>query len=66
MKFKVDKKKFFIILADSGKLEKNVIKDACSSRQVIGKIRNGEPLRADTVGKIAKALGCSAKDLLED
>ncbi len=64
---KLDEKKLFVIMANKGMLLKDLCEAAPISRENLWAIRKGKqiPLPA-TLGRIAKALGVSVADIIEE
>ena len=64
---KIDKQKILVLLAEKGMLYKDMCLKAGISEAEFRKIRSGErnPKPA-TIGKIAKAIGVSVKDIIQE
>ncbi len=63
----VDKQKFMLLMANKQISLLNLSKDSGVSSTTICRIQRGEgSCKPATVGKIAKALNCDVKELLED
>lgn len=63
---KINARKFFSMCAERGYLLRDVATLTGVCYNTLRRIRNGEPVRLDTLRKIAKALNVSPEKLLED
>ncbi len=54
----------YTALAESGLSTKDMLKRACITARTWAKARTGQPIRAQTAGKIAKALNVPVLSLL--
>ena len=61
----INAQKFFGICADRGLMLKDVCKIAGVGYPTLQKIRKGTPIRLDTVGKLAAALGLKAEEIIK-
>lgn len=62
---KLDKKKFEIAQARTCKCTNDVLNSGIS-KGTLSRAMNGEDLKPDTIGRIAKALGVDVTEILED
>ena len=61
----INAQKFFGICADRGLMLKDVCKIAGVGYPTLQKIRKGTPIRLDTVGRLAAALGLKAEEIIK-
>ena len=61
----INAQKFFGICADRGLMLKDVCKIAGVGYPTLQKIRNGTPIRLDTVGRLAAALGLKSEEIIK-
>ena len=61
----INAQKFFGICADRGLMLKDVCKIAGVGYPTLQKIRKGTPIRLDTVGRLAGALGLKAEEIIK-
>ena len=64
MLFTIDKKKLFLTCASLCIGAKDVVKLASLSTVTLQRIYDDKPVRAKTLGKLAKALGVKPEDLI--
>lgn len=65
MLFRIDNKKLFLACADAClSVTDVVVKGAGCSALTLHRITEGKPVKATTVGKIAKALGVKPKQII--
>ena len=61
----VSYKKLWKLLIDKDMKNKDLEQAAGISNYVISKMKRGENITVDTVGKICRALGCTPNDIME-
>ena len=61
----VSYKKLWKLLIDKDMKNKDLERAAGISNYVISKMKRGENITVDTVGKICRALGCTPNDIME-
>lgn len=61
---KLDRKKYELARARACKGFKDII-DAGIPKGTLCRVTNGEDVRPETIGKIAKALGCDVTEIIE-
>lgn len=62
---KIDKNKFMLMKAKKCKGSKDLIESGIP-RGTLGRVISGENARPETIGKIARALGCDVTDIIEE
>lgn len=62
---KIDKRKFYIAVANTRKDMVNILANAGVSAHVVTAIKNGNDVLPQTVGKLAKALDVDAAEIAE-
>ena len=61
----INAQKFFGLCADKGLMLKDICKAAGVGYPTLQKIRKGTPIRLDTVGRLAAALGLKAEEIIK-
>ena len=61
---KISKRMYEVMLAKKCMKFKNIV-DAGIARGTLCRIVNGEDVRPETIGKLAKVLGCDVTELIE-
>ena len=61
----VNYNKLWYLLIDRGMKKKDLKEAAGLTSHAMMKLRNNENITTETIGKICKALGCQANDIME-
>ena len=61
----INAQKFFGLCADKGLMLKDICRAAGVGYPTLQKIRKGTPIRLDTVGRLAAALGLKAEEIIK-